>query len=177
MRSLVLTLLLASPALAEDQVWTWTDEKGEEHFTNDKASIPEKFRAKVRSTAGQELSVVKPSNGLSEPDPTPKATAPTAQRAPNGTIRVVVFEASTNSASKTLKRSGVLEKLVSDNPGLRLERVEFATAVDRAEKLEVTQVPTVLFLDSTDTVVARSTGLVTLKDLQAKLDKARGTSE
>lgn len=185
MTRFVVALLLAAPAFAQDQVWTWTDDKGEEHYTNDKGSIPEKYRSKIRSTVGQELSVVKPSDGY-EPAPTPAPTpvakpvtppAPTPVRAPNGAVKVVLFEASTSSASKTLKKAGVIEKLLADNPGLTLERVEFATAVDRAEKLGVTQLPTVLFVDGSGTVLVRATGLVTLKDLQGKLDKARGTSE
>ena len=179
MRLALVFVLLSSPALAQDQVWTWTDEKGEEHYTNDKSSIPEKFRTKAKSTQGEELSVVKV-RGV-EPAPAPSPTpAPTPISAPSktaaraGPIKVVLFEASTNSASKTLNRSGVIDKLVSNNPGLKLERLEFANAVERAEQLKVTQLPTVLFVDDSGTVIARTIGLVTLKELQQQLDKARG---
>ncbi len=177
MRLALVVVFLAAPTFAQDQVWTWTDEKGEEHYTNDKGSIPEKYRAKTRSTVGQELSVVKPSDGREPaPEPTPAAPIP-VKRAQNGTVKLVLFEASTSAASKALKKAAVIEKLIADNPGLTVERVEFATAVDRAEKLGVTQLPTVLFVDASGTVLTRATGLVTQKDLQAKLDKARGTSE
>ena len=180
MKHALILLLLATPVLAQDQVWTWTDDQGEEHYTNDKGSIPDKFRARAKPTAGQELSVVKTRDEAALPSPEPVKVAPTkaspatAPRATPGAIKVVLFEASTNSASKTLSRSGVVDKLVVDNPGLKLERVEFSTAVERAEKLGVTQLPTVLFVDDTGTAVARSTGLVTLKELQRLLDKARG---
>ena len=185
-------VLFAAPAFAQEQVWTWVDEKGEEHYTNDRGSIPEKFQSKAKATEGAELSVVKTHDNSSEPTPAPaptkvapplapapvKATpATTARRPIPGGIKVVLFEAATNSASKTLSRSGVLEKLVSNNPGLQLERVEFATAIDRAERLKVNQLPTVLFVDDTDSVIARSIGLVTLKELQAQLDKARGPGQ
>ena len=166
-RALLALALLAAPAFADDAVWTWVDEKGEEHYTNDKTTIPEKFRTKAKTTSGQELAVVKSADGRDEPRP-----AVILAQAP-ASIRVVLFESSTNSASKTLARAGVLDKPVSDNPGLKLERVEFAKAVDRAEQLKVTQLPTVLFMDG-DTVVARSTGLVTLKELQSQLDKVQG---
>jgi hypothetical protein len=161
------TLCLALPVLAQDQVWRWVDESGEEHYTNDKPSIPEKFRGRASSTSGDELSVLKT---------TPPSTAEPIAQAPRKptAIRAVLFEASTQSASKTLRRSGVLEKLVADNPGLALERVEFATAVDRAEKLNVTQLPTVLFLDGAGLERGRASGLLTVKELQRELDKARG---
>jgi len=168
-RVLLALALLAGPALADDAVWTWVDERGEEHYTNDKSAIPEKFRTKAKTTAGQDLAVVKAADG--KPEPSLKS-APVLV-APASFVRVVLFESSTNSASKTLSRAGVLDKLVSDNPGLKLERLEFAKAVDRAEKLQVTQLPTVLFMDG-ETVLARSTGLVTLKELQAQLDKVQG---
>jgi hypothetical protein len=177
-------LLLASPSFAQDQVWTWSDESGEQHFTNDKSTIPEKFRSKAKSTAGDELSIVKTREGTADKRPaeviTPtksepiEKSAPAAPRGKAGPVRAVLFEAATNSLSKTLNKSGVLDRLVSNNPGLRLERVEYATAVDRAERLKVTQVPTVLFVDDSDTVLTRTTGLATLSELQALLDKARG---
>lgn len=173
----LLLVLLAAPAFAQDQVWTWKDETGEEHYTNDQSSIPEKFRKKAKATQGEELSVVKIREGANDPAPAvvvpPQPSASKTSVKP-GSIRLVLFEASTNSASKTLSRSGVLDKLVSNNPGLKLERVEFATAVERAEKLQVTQLPTVLFMDDTGTVLSRTTGLVTLKELQERLDKVRG---
>ena len=181
MKIALVVLLLAVPAFAQEQVWTWSDERGEEHYTNDKSSIPDKFRAKAKSTSGDELSILKTSDGRSDAAPEPAKVAPPktvvidAKGAP-GPIRVVLFEASTNSASRTLNRSGVLDKLVSNNPGLKLERVEFARAVDRAEKLKVSQLPTVLFIDDTDTVLTRASGLVTLRELQQQLDKARGAT-
>ena len=190
---LVALVLLAAPALADEQVWTWVDDKGEEHYTNDKSSIPDKFRGKAKTTAGLELSVVKAHDGTgtesfpSEPVPQlqPQVKlqpAPPLQRpTPDpvvitvpGSIRVVMFEASTNSASKTLNRAGVLDKLAADNPGVKVEHVEFSTAVPRAERLKVSQLPTILFLDASDHELDRTVGLVTLKELQQKLDKARG---
>lgn len=170
--ALVAAALLALSAAAQDQVWTWVDEKGEEHYTNDRSAIPEKFQKKAKTTTGPELSEVKVRQSPT-PAPAPVIAAPPVRAAP-GPIRIMLFEASTNSASKTLQRSGVVDTLVSNNPGLKLERVEFATAVDRAEQLKVTQLPSVLFLDDSGTVIARTTGLVTLKELQQQLDKARG---
>ncbi len=202
MRAVLFLLLWSAAALAQEQVWTWLDEKGEEHYTNDKSTIPEKFRAKARATEGDELSVVKtrdneaaptahsapalsPAGAAGATKPAtpinpPGRNAPSAAAGPRPLvreIRVVLFEASTNSASRTLSRAGVLDKLVANNPGLKLERVEFASAVERAEKLKVNQLPTVLFVDQTDTVLAQTTGLVTLKELQMQLDKARGALE
>ena len=185
-------LLLALPAFGQDLVWRWVDDSGEEHYTNDKSSIPEKARARATSTEGAELSVLSTSDSsspapigrpvqvapavLGRPipgqvvSPAPKATPIAPLR---GTLRLVLFEASTNSASKTLRRSGVVEKLVLDNPGLKLERLEFATAVERAEQLHVTEIPTVLFLDEAGVERGRTSGLTTLKQLQAQLDQAK----
>jgi hypothetical protein len=174
-RGIALALsLLSFGAFADDQVWRWVDEKGEEHYTNDKSSIPEKSRPKATSTTGAELSVLQTAGGPlpNEPArPATKAMAPAAAAAVN---RVLVFEASTNAASKALKKSGALEQLVSENPGLKLERYEFAAAVERAEALHVTEIPTVLFLDDTGVERGRATGSLTIKQLQFQLDLARG---
>ena len=44
MRAAAWVLLFALPALGQEQVWRWVDDAGEEHYTYDKASIPEKAR-------------------------------------------------------------------------------------------------------------------------------------
>ena len=189
MRAALVVVLVVTKAFAQEQVWTWVDGAGEEHYTNDKGTIPEQFRRKATSTAGQELSVVKVEEGSGAPGPGPRPADPVARPRPAAPspvvttpqsargIRLVLFEASTNSASKTLNRAGVLDKLLADNPGLKIERAEFSTAVERAEKLKVTQLPTVLFLDGADFEVGRTTGLVSLKELQRRLDQARGAAE
>ncbi len=193
MKAAALAMLLAIPALAQDQVWRWVDEHGEEHYTNDKSTIPEKFRARAKATEGDELSVVKAHDGEPAAPKTPALTplpattpgqpnpavqlrptpAASSSRRLSREVSVLLFESSTNSASRTLSRAGVVDKLISNNPGLKLERVEFAQAVERAERLKVNQLPTVLFVDETQTVLARAIGLVTLKELQMQLEKAR----
>jgi hypothetical protein len=49
---LLLALLLPVAARADD-VWVWTDTEGEAHYTNDPASIPERFRKSARSMGGE----------------------------------------------------------------------------------------------------------------------------
>jgi uncharacterized membrane protein len=58
MRRLALLLLTVAvfllPALARaDDVWVWTDAEGEAHYTNDPASIPERFRKSARAMGGE----------------------------------------------------------------------------------------------------------------------------
>lgn len=59
--------LVASLSLG--QTFVWTDSKGEEHFTDDRASIPK--GVKVRTTEGDEISTVE-----SAPPPGPKNAQP-----------------------------------------------------------------------------------------------------
>src|SRR4051812_40656573 len=112
MKAIALALVVSISAFAQEQVWTWVDEQGEEHFTNDKSSIPESFRAKATSTEGAELSVLQTKDQGN-------AAAPAPGGRPLGKpvgVKVLVFEASTNTASKALRSSGALEKLLADNP-------------------------------------------------------------
>ena len=180
MRAAIVALALtaAFTAWGDDTIWRWVDGEGEEHYTNDKGSIPEKFRAGASSTAGSELSVITTSEGSAVPAPAAKPGAVVPVRpAPArkaAAIHAILFESVTNSASKTLRRAGVVEKLVSDNPGLQLERIEFGRAVERAEELKVTEVPTLLFLDENGVERGRFVGPGTVSQLQLQLDKARG---
>jgi hypothetical protein len=52
-RLLTLLALLAPVAARADDIWVWTDGEGEVHYTNDAASIPERFRKSARSLGGE----------------------------------------------------------------------------------------------------------------------------
>jgi len=51
-RAAVLALVLHSSVVRADDIYVWTDESGEAHYTNDIASIPEKARRTVRKLEG-----------------------------------------------------------------------------------------------------------------------------
>jgi hypothetical protein len=48
MKSLILILLLALPLAAGAATYSWTDEAGTVHFTDNPGSVPKKFRKKIR---------------------------------------------------------------------------------------------------------------------------------
>lgn len=50
---LTVSALLLPAAARADDVWSWTDSEGEVHYTNDVASIPERFRKSARSLGGE----------------------------------------------------------------------------------------------------------------------------
>jgi hypothetical protein len=74
LRPLLAALLLAQAARAED-VWVWTDASGEVHYTNESASIPEKYRSSARSLGGEKVKAEAkaepppPATGSTEPEP------------------------------------------------------------------------------------------------------------
>jgi YD repeat-containing protein len=77
-----LLFALALPPVARaDEVWVWTDAAGEVHYTNESASIPEKYRSSVRSLGGEKLKAeVKPE---AAPEP-PKDSTPPERKEPPG---------------------------------------------------------------------------------------------
>lgn len=52
---LLLVALALSPMAWADEVWVWTDGAGEAHYTNEPASIPEKYRSSARALGGDKL--------------------------------------------------------------------------------------------------------------------------
>jgi len=77
-RALRLTLLgLATVAAlaAAEEVYRWTDEQGEVHYTNDRSTIPEKFRKKAEPVKGGELFTVTPSQEGPSRTRAPEASA------------------------------------------------------------------------------------------------------
>ena len=90
-RTTVLALLLFSAVARADDVYIWTDGSGETHYTNDIASIPEKFKRTVRKLEGVPEAVAprsaipgveleKPAS--KEPEPPPKQAAAPEQPPP-----------------------------------------------------------------------------------------------
>jgi len=62
---------------ASAETYSWTDEKGTVHFTEDLGSVPEKIRIRARILAGTETSV-KEESASEEPTARTPAAAPTA---------------------------------------------------------------------------------------------------
>ncbi len=64
---------VAALALAQE-VYRWTDEEGEIHYTNDRSTIPEKFRKKAEPVKGGEVSTLKPSRQRPAPSAEPEVS-------------------------------------------------------------------------------------------------------
>jgi len=61
--TITLGLLLHSQ-LAHAEIYKWVDEKGTVHFTEDPATIPEKYREKVKSRTTDEDLMTPGTSGL-----------------------------------------------------------------------------------------------------------------
>ncbi|HTP64406.1 MAG TPA: DUF4124 domain-containing protein [Geobacteraceae bacterium] len=72
----VLLLLVAATAQAE--IYTWTDSRGTNHYTNSIYEIPEKYRAKAKVL---NLGIVEKKDGPSSPEP-PVPQQPAAPATP-----------------------------------------------------------------------------------------------
>ncbi len=90
-RSAVLAVLLSGAAARADDVYIWSDGAGETHYTNDIATIPEKYKRTVRKLEGQPEAVAPrsaiPGVELDKPaakeaDPPPKQAAAPEQPPP-----------------------------------------------------------------------------------------------
>jgi uncharacterized protein DUF4124 len=64
---IVCSLLLFSGTAYCDMTYEWTDDRGGVHFTDDPATVPKKYRGKIRATGTLEM---EPS-AVSQPDMTP----------------------------------------------------------------------------------------------------------
>jgi hypothetical protein len=76
---LLLLALALSPVARADEVWVWTDAAGEVHYTNEPASIPEKYRPGARSLGGEKLKVEAKPEAVAQP---PKESAPPERKEP-----------------------------------------------------------------------------------------------
>jgi len=77
----LLALLLPAGAQADD-VWSWTDADGEVHYTNDLASIPERYRKSVRALGGDKSGAEVQVVTKDDPKPKDKEPPPDATMAP-----------------------------------------------------------------------------------------------
>jgi type IV secretory pathway VirB10-like protein len=90
-RATVLAVLLFAAASRADDVYVWSDGAGETHYTNDIASIPEKYKRTVRKLEGPPEAVA-PRSAIpgvelekpapKEPEPPPKQAATPDQPPP-----------------------------------------------------------------------------------------------
>jgi hypothetical protein len=82
LRLFALLALLVPAGVRADDVWSWTDGEGEVHYTNDPASIPERYRKSTRtlggdkdSRSGPEVQVISKEDGKpKEREPPPETT-------------------------------------------------------------------------------------------------------
>jgi hypothetical protein len=85
--------LLTIPFLAHAEVYKWTDDKGDVHFTDDYSSIPEKYRPLAETQRfPQDPKDTSPSSVEKKPTPAlaPKVPEPTVQKTP--LVHSEVFE-------------------------------------------------------------------------------------
>jgi hypothetical protein len=79
LRLLALLALLVPAGVRADDIWSWTDAEGEVHYTNDLASIPERYKKTVRTVgsdkSGPEVQVVGKDDGKpKDREPPPETT-------------------------------------------------------------------------------------------------------
>jgi thiol-disulfide isomerase/thioredoxin len=196
-RFFALTLLLASAsALAEDEMWRWIEDDGTPHYTNDKAAIPARHRAKATRTAGGEIGVV---NGSNDPlgGIVDSVTSDRGGRAITGLAddegeearggkhgveprythdvrQVLVFGAPWCQPCLLLKKQRTLEQLVEANPGLKLKEVDADQKPEVAKKYGVTMLPTIVFTDASGKEFLRVRGPKSLAQFERALLAARG---
>src|SRR4051812_34651817 len=76
-RVLVPLLLLLAPLAAQaDEIFRWTDDEGEVHYTNDPDAIPANKRTKAKVTKGTELGHVNAVDGKDGKDSKKKRVPP-----------------------------------------------------------------------------------------------------
>ncbi|MDP2270695.1 MAG: DUF4124 domain-containing protein [Archangium sp.] len=88
MRTLAALLVFSTAANAQ-QIYRWTDKKGEAHYTDDVSTVPK--GAKLETTEGEELMVVPappPSPTVPAPKTIPVPRAPAARAPQTGSIEV-----------------------------------------------------------------------------------------
>jgi thiol-disulfide isomerase/thioredoxin len=190
-------LLLAAPALAEDEMWKWADDDGTPHYTNDKSTIPAKHRARATRTNGTEIGVVNTQEGASLPDAVgnavdkatgkdkpieldgdeeparPEKNGPPA-RYTNDVKQVIVFGAPWCQPCLMLKKQRTLEQLIEAHPELKLRDVDADQKPDFAKKYGVTVLPTIVFTDMGGKEFLRVRGPKTLEQFERALTAARG---
>jgi hypothetical protein len=59
--AIAIAALWATAAIAQDEIQTWTDDKGEVHYTNDPAQVPAQYRRTMKRTADNAALSVIPS--------------------------------------------------------------------------------------------------------------------
>jgi hypothetical protein len=70
--ALAFALLALAPGPAGEDVYTWTDDQGVAHYTNEPNLIPRRYRDQARTLDGQPL----PADAPEKPPPTPEAKGP-----------------------------------------------------------------------------------------------------
>lgn len=181
-RVLSLCLSLAGgAALAQDEVWRWTGDDGVEHYTNDKANIPLRYRASATPTRGEDLGLIDVREGAaSERSSEPaSAEAVTVEQAPaprykHDVRQVLVFGAPWCRPCVLLKKQRTMEQLVAAHPELKLRDIDADGRPEVAKKYGVTHLPTVIFADVGGKELLRVRGFQTLAQLERALDSARG---
>ena len=176
--ALLCAALAGSPARADDDVWRWTDDAGDVHYTNDAATIPAKFKARATQTRGDELSVI--STGSTAPQPAPATTLTTevvAEDDPpprkNDVRQVLVFSAAWCNPCRVMKKARTLEQLVEAHPELKLVEYDADANEALARKYAVGALPTVVFADASGKEFYKVRGPRDLKGFEKALEAAR----
>jgi thiol-disulfide isomerase/thioredoxin len=202
LRGLFLAVLFASvPAMADDEMWRWIDEDGTPHYTNDKATIPAKYKARATTTTGGEIGVVnvKEGNALDtllgagkdrgggnteitqdDVEADNKAGAKVGAKVgaqakfTNEVKQVLVFGAPWCQPCLMMKKQGTVEALIKAHPELRLREIDADQKPEVAKKYNVTALPTVVFTDGAGKELLRLRGPKTLEQFERALTVARG---
>ena len=194
---LVLALFLTA-APGGDDMWRWIDEDGTPHYTNDKAAIPAKYKARATRTAGGEIGVVNVKEGnaldsmfgagtesgggnaeITQDDVEADNKANNGKAGPpakfaNEVKQVLVFGAPWCQPCLMMKKQGTVEALVKAHPELKLREIDADQKPDVARKYNVTALPTVVFTDGAGKELLRLRGPKTLEQFERALTAARG---
>ncbi|MFN7133018.1 MAG: DUF4124 domain-containing protein, partial [Myxococcales bacterium] len=99
MRPLALACVLLLPAAASaQQIWRWTDDAGEVHYTDDERSIPERHRKAAKTTSGDDIGELTTSG---EPGATDAETGEASLSTEPVTRGAAMVERSDAAAEKT----------------------------------------------------------------------------